>query len=196
MDKATGKSSESPVLICIHCAPPVLLLCSLPQAEPWVKSKSLKIKCGRNPSRLLPLPSWLSPRSSDWIHLPQAELAAQALSRSVKWSLYIMCSDSDSKPSSMWSNTPHVRTWELLWSLTVRSCMREHDTGKSLGLTCRKAFSNMQISTQLQYSGGGEFSHVFISDTHRWKLVFYWAFVFQNKLTTQIWILEGFQIHK
>lgn len=34
--------------------------------------------------------------------------------------------------------------------------MREHDTGKSLGLTCRKAFSNMQISTQLQYSGGAE----------------------------------------
>lgn len=45
--------------------------------------------------------------------------------------------------------------------------MKEYDKGKSLGRTCRKAFSNMQTSTQLQCSGGGErggLLHVFISD--------------------------------
>lgn len=34
--------------------------------------------------------------------------------------------------------------------------MKEHGKELSLGLTCRKALSNMQTGTQLQYSGGGE----------------------------------------
>lgn len=77
-----------------------------------------------------------------------------------------LCSDSATKAGPIWSNTLQVSMSEFLWSVTLRSCWYERVWQKiSLGLTCRKAFSNTSSRTvTVFWRGKGGFLHVFISD--------------------------------